>query len=162
MNRIRNVMILGRCFWKYLWSILLFFLVSEVKNISAQKECQSVSLSICNRTVNATSFPNIYGHDSEEKVYEVISPFIDPLSTSCPLFTYFLCSVYLPLCPGNGQGGVQELTLPCRSQCETAYSECNGVLDQNEMTWPTELDCTSFPTVKCYIINGKWTNTNNV
>ncbi|XP_041363704.1 uncharacterized protein LOC121379247 [Gigantopelta aegis] len=155
MTRMGNFMFLERCCCQYVWPLLLFFIVCEARLINAQRECQRISFSSCSRTIiNGTSFPNIYGHASQEKVHESISPLLDSLSKNCPFFTHFLCSVFLPPCPENVQNGAQVLTVPCRNQCEAAYAECNGVMDQTEMTWPSELDCVSFPTEKCYIING--------
>uniref|UniRef100_A0A8C6LUI6 FZ domain-containing protein n=1 Tax=Nothobranchius furzeri TaxID=105023 RepID=A0A8C6LUI6_NOTFU len=83
---------------------------------------------------NQTVFPNLLGHTSQVEAVSKMSFFSSLAQTMCPAdIQLFLCRVYAPQCV---EGQVQP---PCRSLCEKAKRNCEGLINSFGVFWPDEL-----------------------
>uniref|UniRef100_UPI0037E72257 uncharacterized protein isoform X2 n=1 Tax=Semicossyphus pulcher TaxID=241346 RepID=UPI0037E72257 len=55
----------------------------------------------------------------------------------------FVCMVYAPKCVAG------EVQRPCRSFCQRAKRGCEGLMTSFGVSWPEELQCSSFPEEMC-------------
>uniref|UniRef100_A0A3Q1J459 FZ domain-containing protein n=1 Tax=Anabas testudineus TaxID=64144 RepID=A0A3Q1J459_ANATE len=93
---------------------------------------------------NMTITPNLLGHTSQREAVTKMSFFNSMVQTVCSLdIRLFLCRVYAPECVA---GEVQQ---PCRSFCEKAKQGCESLMSSFGVSWPSELQCNSFPEEKC-------------
>ena len=91
---------------------------------------------------NATSFPNVYGHENQASVELFLKQkwLIQLMDSNCSPFTpYLICLAVYPLCYHEQFNKVE----PCREMCVQVRDSCTPVLPN---PWPEELNCNQFPT----------------
>uniref|UniRef100_A0A3Q2EF50 FZ domain-containing protein n=1 Tax=Cyprinodon variegatus TaxID=28743 RepID=A0A3Q2EF50_CYPVA len=93
---------------------------------------------------NQTILPNLLGHTSQREAVMKMSFFNSIVQTVCSAdIQLFLCRVYAPECV---EGRVQR---PCKSFCEKARRNCEGLISNFGVSWPNELNCNAFPDDMC-------------
>nr|XP_015805444.2 uncharacterized protein LOC107379270 [Nothobranchius furzeri] len=107
--------------------------------------CEPITIPMCQGlSYNQTVFPNLLGHTSQVEAVSKMSFFSSLAQTMCPAdIQLFLCRVYAPQCV---EGQVQP---PCRSLCEKAKRNCEGLINSFGVFWPDELQCYTFPEEMC-------------
>ncbi|XP_047453730.1 uncharacterized protein LOC125015804 [Mugil cephalus] len=107
--------------------------------------CEPISIPMCQGlSYNQTIVPNLLGHTSQREAAMKMSFFSALVETVCSKDTrLFLCRVYAPQCVA---GQVQR---PCRTFCERAKRDCEGLTSSFGIAWPDELQCSSFPEEAC-------------
>lgn len=66
---------------------------------------------------------------------------------------FFLCSVLTPMCAEHINGAIP----PCREFCEDIQAECQPVINQFDIPWPSLLNCSRFPVYNGLCIPGNQT-----
>ena len=107
--------------------------------------CEEMTTSYCSdiRSHNTVYLPNARGHDSQAKAFKEFDdyfPLITQSACSNGLY-HFLCSYYFPLCYNNPLNGVPTKLKPCRNLCEYVRPPCEAVLRDNDLSWPSFLNC---------------------
>ncbi|XP_046351049.1 uncharacterized protein LOC124131660 [Haliotis rufescens] len=133
--------------------VSIFVLCLWTCRTTSSPVCEPVTLSHCVNIVNTTQLPNLYGDYTQDDVDVKTSRLFRILGSQCTTFNRFLCVLYLPPCPDPHRRPPGVLPLPCRQVCEGAREECNGVMADNGMKWPYELQCHAFPTENCVIVH---------
>ena len=111
--------------------------------ISNGKRCEKIKIPMCQSIgYNLTSMPNMFYHDTQGDAALEVHQFLPLVKVNCsPDLTFFLCSMYAPMCQPNFKGEV----LPCRSICERARKGCAPVLRRFGFSWPERMKCEIFP-----------------
>ncbi|XP_035764012.1 uncharacterized protein LOC102778311 [Neolamprologus brichardi] len=107
--------------------------------------CEPITIPMCQGlSYNQTLIPNLLGHTSQREAFTKMSFFNSMVQTVCSVdIRVFLCRVYAPQCEaGRAQW-------PCRSFCEKARRDCEGLMSNFGISWPEELQCSSFPEETC-------------
>ncbi|CAG6014424.1 unnamed protein product, partial [Menidia menidia] len=107
--------------------------------------CEPITIPMCQGlSYNQTIVPNLLGHTSQREAVSQMSFFNSMVQTMCsPDVRLFLCRVYAPQCV---EGKVQ---MPCRSFCEKARRDCDGLMTSIGVSWPETLQCNAFPEEMC-------------
>ncbi|XP_036071594.1 uncharacterized protein LOC112143791 isoform X3 [Oryzias melastigma] len=107
--------------------------------------CEPITIPMCQGlSYNQTIVPNLLGHTSQREAVTKMSFFNSIVQTVCPAdIRLFLCRVYAPQCV-EGQ-----LQRPCRSLCEQAKRDCEGLIVNFGVSWPDELQCHLYPEENC-------------
>ncbi|XP_035991327.1 uncharacterized protein LOC105917773 isoform X1 [Fundulus heteroclitus] len=113
--------------------------------------CEPITIPMCQGlSYNQTIFPNLLGHASQRDAVMKMSFFNSIVQTVCSAdIQLFLCRVYTPECV---EGQVQR---PCRSFCEKARRNCEGLMSNYGVSWPNELRCDAFPEEMCISENNR-------
>ncbi|KAM8966828.1 frizzled-6 [Pelodytes ibericus] len=100
--------------------------------------CETITVPRCmGMTYNLTFFPNLMEHYDQDIAAMRMEPFLPLLNLQCsPEVHTFLCQAFVPACTEP-----KHVSLPCRSLCETVYSDCKQMIDTFGITWPAELEC---------------------
>ncbi|XP_053323162.1 frizzled-6 [Spea bombifrons] len=100
--------------------------------------CEPIVVPRCmGMTYNMTFFPNLMEHYDQHIAAVMMEPFLPLVNLQCsPEVHTFLCQAFFPTCSEP-----KHIVLPCRSLCETVYSECKQTIDTFGITWPAELEC---------------------
>uniref|UniRef100_A0A669ERI5 FZ domain-containing protein n=1 Tax=Oreochromis niloticus TaxID=8128 RepID=A0A669ERI5_ORENI len=97
---------------------------------------------------NQTLIPNLLGHTSQREAFTKMSFFNSMVQTVCSVdIRAFLCRVYAPQCEAG------QAQWPCRSFCEKARRDCEGLMSNFGISWPEELQCSSFPEEMCISVS---------
>lgn len=120
---------------------LLLFLCALVLHAAAS--CQPITVELCRSTgYNFTGMPNLVGHDTQADAEFTLQTFSPLVQYGCSAqLTFFLCSVYIPMCNEKVSAPIG----PCRGLCESVRARCYPVLQGFGFPWPVALDCTKFP-----------------
>ncbi|XP_015237311.1 PREDICTED: uncharacterized protein LOC107088946 [Cyprinodon variegatus] len=112
---------------------------------STMEMCEPISIPMCQGlSYNQTILPNLLGHTSQREAVMKMSFFNSIVQTVCSAdIQLFLCRVYAPECV---EGRVQR---PCKSFCEKARRNCEGLISNFGVSWPNELNCNAFPDDMC-------------
>lgn len=112
---------------------------------SRGRMCEPITIPMCQGlSYNQTMVPNLLGHTSQREAVMKMSFFSSIVQTVCSAdIQLFLCRVYAPECVN---GLVQR---PCRSFCEKARRNCEGLMRNFDVSWPNELQCQAFPEESC-------------
>lgn len=107
--------------------------------------CEPITIPMCQGlSYNQTISPNLLGHTSQREAVGKMSFFNSLVQTMCSVdIRLFVCMVYAPKCLAG------EVQRPCRSFCESAKRGCEGLMMTFGVSWPDELQCSSFPEDKC-------------
>uniref|UniRef100_A0A3B3H6W5 FZ domain-containing protein n=1 Tax=Oryzias latipes TaxID=8090 RepID=A0A3B3H6W5_ORYLA len=113
--------------------------------------CEPITIPMCQGlSYNQTTVPNLMGHTSQREAVLKMAFFNSIVQAACPADTQlFLCRVYAPQCV---EGQVQQ---PCRSLCEKAKRDCEGLIVNFGLSWPDELQCHLYPEENCISDNSK-------
>lgn len=111
--------------------------------------CEPITIPMCQGlSYNQTIVPNLLGHTSQREAASKMSFFNSLVETVCSAdIRVFLCRVYTPECVA---GQVQR---PCRSFCEKAKKDCEGMMAVFGISWPYELQCNTFPEEMCVSVS---------
>lgn len=126
--------------------ILLISMVSCVSEgdglIPHHGRCEKIMVQLCKDIrYNETIMPNLMNHQNQEEAGEVIQQFSPLVRVKCsPDIQFFLCSVYVPVCTL-----LDRAIPPCRSMCDAARRDCEGIMNRFGFMWPELLDCQRFP-----------------
>lgn len=104
--------------------------------------CEPLVQSFCQGLgYNMTIVPNSFGHRSQRQALNELQPLVPLVRLpSSKDITFFLCSLYFPMCT------ILETAIPpCRSLCLRAKSGSEAILKAFGHTWPKKLDCQRFP-----------------
>lgn len=142
------------------WTLLVLSVLLSGKNVvpvgacrfqpDSSVQCEVIENSMCRSTVprlhfNSTSFPNIYGHRSQDEVSEFLqnSRLLELNQLNCSTYiNIFICSAVYPLCYPKLFQRVE----PCRELCEAVRDGCADRLFHSfSMQWPSPLECDRFP-----------------
>lgn len=120
---------------------LPLFLCALVSHAAAS--CQQITVELCRSTgYNYTGMPNLVGHDTQADAEFTLQTFSPLVQYGCSAqLTFFLCSVYIPMCNEKVSAPIG----PCRGLCESVRARCYPVLQGFGFPWPVALDCTKFP-----------------
>ncbi|XP_070821650.1 uncharacterized protein [Chaetodon trifascialis] len=107
--------------------------------------CEPITIPMCQGlSYNQTITPNLLGHTSQRDAVVKMSFFNSILQTVCSVdIRLFMCMVYAPQCVAG------EVQRPCRSFCERAKKDCEGLMTSFGVSWPNELQCNRFPDQMC-------------
>ncbi|CAI5662039.1 unnamed protein product [Oreochromis niloticus] len=107
--------------------------------------CEPITIPMCQGlSYNQTLIPNLLGHTSQREAFTKMSFFNSMVQTVCSVdIRAFLCRVYAPQCEAG------QAQWPCRSFCEKARRDCEGLMSNFGISWPEELQCSSFPEEMC-------------
>ncbi|KAE8289301.1 Frizzled-1 [Larimichthys crocea] len=107
--------------------------------------CEPITIPGCQGlSYNQTIVPNLLGHTSQREAGVKMSFFNSIVQTVCSVdIRLFVCMVYAPQCLAG------EVQRPCRSFCEKAKSGCEHLMTRFGVSWPSELQCNSFPEEMC-------------
>ncbi|XP_026040220.1 atrial natriuretic peptide-converting enzyme-like [Astatotilapia calliptera] len=107
--------------------------------------CEPITIPMCQGlSYNQTLIPNLLGHTSQREAFTKMSFFNSMVQTVCSVdIRIFLCRVYAPQCEAG------QAQWPCRSFCEKARRDCEGLMSNFGISWPEELQCSSFPEEMC-------------
>ncbi|XP_026172379.1 uncharacterized protein LOC113136117 [Mastacembelus armatus] len=107
--------------------------------------CEPITIPMCqDLSYNQTITPNLLGHASQREAVMKMSFFNSMVQTMCSAdIRLFLCRVYAPQCVAG------EVQRPCRSFCERARRGCEALMSGFGVSWPPELQCSSFPEETC-------------
>jgi len=140
----------------------------------AASGCEPVRLEPCGRAMpySRTRMPNLLHHATQRNARLVLDQYRSLVNTLCGVHTtpntqrpedylvFYLCAVFAPICPtgfqlndvGGSRRGTpsaavdEERIPPCRAVCETARAGCEPVMHRYNVSWPSELDCSRWPT----------------
>ena len=123
-------------------SVLLFLSLFYFAS-SKKKKCEQIKIPMCqNIGYNLTSTPNMFNHDTQEEAALEINQFWPLVEIKCsPDLTFFLCSMYAPIC----QPHINTSVPPCRSICKKARKGCTAFLKKYGLSWPQQMRCKNFP-----------------
>ena len=79
--------------------------------------CEPVDIALCKGTVpwNATHLPNLLQHPTQQHAASALEEFRPLLRANCShLLPLFLCSIYVPPCPGNAQNPLLVSSTPTK------------------------------------------------
>lgn len=110
--------------------------------------CERITIPLClNMRYNMTRMPNLVGHMNQKDATMQVHEFIPLVQIGCSRFlTFFLCSLYAPMCTDMQQMGEETMVVPaCRSMCLEVKSKCEPVLKRLNFNWPNALDCGRLP-----------------
>ncbi|KAK5614958.1 hypothetical protein CRENBAI_008351 [Crenichthys baileyi] len=107
--------------------------------------CEPITIPMCQGlSYNQTIVPNLLGHTSQREAVMKMSFFNSIVQTVCSAdIQLFLCRVYAPECVED------QVQRPCRSFCEKARRNCEGLISNFGVSWPNELQCDAFPEEMC-------------
>ncbi|KAM4736056.1 uncharacterized protein FYW61_006353 isoform 2-T2 [Anableps anableps] len=107
--------------------------------------CEPITIPMCQHlSYNQTIVPNLLGHTSQREAVIKMSFFNSIVQTVCTAdIQLFLCRAYAPECV-DGQ-----VLRPCRSFCEKARRNCEGLINSFGVSWPDEMQCHAFPEESC-------------
>ncbi|XP_068179074.1 uncharacterized protein [Antennarius striatus] len=107
--------------------------------------CEPITVPMCqDLNYNQTIVPNLLGHTSQREAVMKMSFFNSIVKTVCSVdIRLFVCMVYAPKCEAG------EVQRPCRSFCERAKRGCEALMTGFGVSWPSELQCDSFPVDMC-------------
>lgn len=111
-------------------------------------ECRPIKLDFCkdigyNKTIVMSSIQsNPYtSKNSQEESNNELRQFLPLIETGCSKdLRLLLCSVYLPYCDPKHNKGI----VSCRPLCEDVKSKCEKHLKDLFLSWPHNLECSSF------------------
>lgn len=111
--------------------------------------CEPITIPGCQGlSYNQTIVPNLLGHTSQREAGVKMSFFNSIVQTVCSVdIRLFVCMVYAPQCLAG------EVQRPCRSFCEKAKSGCEHLMTRFGVSWPSELQCNSFPEEMCVSVS---------
>ena len=110
--------------------------------------CERITIPLClNMRYNMTRMPNLVGHTNQKDATMQVHEFLPLVQIGCSRFlTFFLCSLYAPMCTDMQQMGEETMVVPaCRSMCLEVKSKCEPVLKRLDFVWPPALDCAQLP-----------------
>lgn len=121
----------------------VIFALSLLLPSQGQGICEPLTIQLCQGLgYNATMFPNILGHSSQDTAAMEVHQFSPLVKVDCSKdLRYFLCSVYAPNCSAALNTPVR----PCRSLCDSSKQGCEAVMNRFGFTWPKSLRCDKFP-----------------
>ena len=102
-----------------------------------------LSIPLCQRNVpyNMTQFPNLFRHNTQEEAALEVHQFFPLVKVNCsPDLSFFLCSLYTPLC-----SALDTPPLPCRELCLRVQRGCLALLRRFGFRWPDTMACDKFP-----------------
>lgn len=113
--------------------------------------CEPITIPMCQGlSYNQTLIPNLLGHTSQREAFTKMSFFNSMVQTVCSVdIRVFLCRVYAPQCEAG------QAQWPCRSFCEKARRDCEGLMSNFGISWPEELQCSSFPEEMCISVSNR-------
>lgn len=111
---------------------------------AAAAACESVTIPMCKSMPwNVTSMPNHLHQSSQQNARLSIEQYLALVETNCSsLLTFFLCSMYAPICLGQLHG---DPVPPCRLVCETVQRQCEPTVLKYNRTWPEAFSCKALP-----------------
>lgn len=121
----------------------VIFALSLLLPSQGQGICEPLTIQLCQGLgYNATMFPNILGHSSQDAAAMEVQQLSPLVKVDCSKdLRYFLCSVYAPNCSAVSNTPVP----PCRSLCDSSKQGCEAVMNRFGFTWPKSLRCDKFP-----------------
>lgn len=130
---------------------MTIFLFLQYGMSSSGGVCEPITIPMCQGlSYNQTTVPNLMGHTSQREAVLKMAFFNSIVQAACPADTQvFLCRVYAPQCV---EGQVQQ---PCRSLCEKAKRDCEGLIVNFGLSWPDELQCHLYPEENCISVSNK-------
>jgi len=108
------------------------------------RDCETITVRMCRPVLryNATSSPNLVGHETQPEAERELNTFQPLLQYGCSSrLPFLLCAAYVPLCTEM----VQAVIGPCRQLCEDVRRHCEPVLNRFGFPWPSSLNCSRFP-----------------
>ena len=102
--------------------------------------CESITSEICKQVgFRRTSFPNYFGHYTQEDALKEMNNFTENMPLNCsPYITKFLCSIFFPKC------SIDRLSRPCQSFCEHVKGDCKNKIKGYGIQWPDMFNCWRF------------------
>ena len=89
----------------------------------------------CNRFYNYTTFPNLFGHPSQDEAFDILEMFqkaTEHMDHSCHKhLDYILCQVFFPRCPDETSENnrmASYLNVICEEMCKEALAACYTTL----------------------------------
>ncbi|WAR02408.1 SFRP3-like protein [Mya arenaria] len=106
--------------------------------------CEPIEISMCSSMpYNMTRMPNHLHHSTQENARLAIEPYGELIKENCSAdLLFFLCAMFAPICTPMFQ---KEAIPPCRSVCESSRHGCEPVMNQYNISWPTDLNCDRLP-----------------
>lgn len=109
-------------------------------------QCVEMTIPLCHGLgYNKTYSPNRFFHEDQKEAAAEVHQFWPLVSIKCsPVFKFFLCSLYAPVCDEHFGHDL----VPCRSVCEQSKRGCLSYMKQYGFKWPDKMKCELFPNKK--------------
>jgi frizzled protein 5/8 len=125
--------------------LLLVFLLLLINaaTVEAKKSCEPIKIPLCKEVgYNQTSYPNSYGHETQEEAGLEVHQFYPLVEVNCyKHLKFFLCAMYTPICQENYDLSV----MPCQEVCREAQRQCSPLMTAHGFKWPETLNCDRLP-----------------
>ena len=126
--------------------ILISTWISSQPEMAMAGQCESIQIKMCQSMQwNMTSMPNLLSHSTAGNAILSITQWKQLVDTGCSdVLLFFLCAMYAPICTPH----FSEPVPPCKSVCQEAKSGCEPIMNNYNVSWPPELECTELPEYK--------------
>ncbi len=129
-------------------------IVDHEGSLSDQCEPLEVDHNLCaDIGYDHVHLPNFRHHTSQEEARMELKDFELLMQSGCsPYIKHFLCGYYLPICFNRSESMEPLVLKPCTSLCEFVTPNCSTLVEKNNHTWPTFLNCSldSFREDNCF------------
>lgn len=111
-------------------------------NLPHHGRCEKITIDLCKDIAyNETIMPNLLNHAKQEEAGSEIHSFAPLVKVQCSRhLQLFLCTMYVPVCTI-----LDKAIPPCRSLCESARRDCEGIITKFGYKWPDNLNCEKLP-----------------
>ncbi|XP_035608492.1 frizzled-3-like isoform X1 [Oncorhynchus keta] len=131
-------------FLLFLWSLCspCLSIHAETAESHSTFTCEPIGLRMCqDLPYNTTFMPNLLNHYDQQTAALAMEPFHPMVNLQCSEdLRMFLCALYAPVCMEYGR-----VSMPCRALCHRAKRDCNKLMEMFGVTWPDEIECSSYP-----------------
>jgi hypothetical protein len=120
-----------------------------------ETKCEKIAVPMCRTNsskYDQTRLPNFIGftNQSQVKIFTRQTEMQELVKTKCSKdLVFFLCSVLLPICISDWEGAngeiIRPMVPPCRSLCESVYTDCIQSIKMLNVSWPEMLNCSRLP-----------------
>ena len=123
--------------------ILISTWISSQPEMVMAGQCESIQIEMCQSIQwNMTSMPNLLLHSTHGNARLSITSWKELIDTGCSDdLLFFLCAMHAPICTPH----FSEPVPPCKSVCQRAKSACEPIMNNYNVSWPIDLDCSVLP-----------------